>query len=316
MNLNQYDKKLLFNLDTNSRTSYVQLAKSVGLSKDAVKNRIDNYLKNELIDGFYSLIDSSKLGLYSFRVYFSFKNSSFEDELNIINYLQKNKNVFYLFAVEGNFDMGFGYFAESIFEFKKFINLFKEKFSFVELKHEGIFLKLYHFDRNYFIKNLRVQNPKGILQEPNKVKIDQIDKLILDYLSKNARIQIVDLALKLDLTSKAIIYRIKNLEKKGIILGYKPKINIEKIGYSMYKIDLILNNNLVKEKIRKFVFQLPNIIHSEEVFGGSDLEFDIECKDYDEFKKIIDKIKKEHGNEIQKIVHYRTTKIYKTNYYL
>jgi DNA-binding Lrp family transcriptional regulator len=315
MELNKFDKKLLFELDSNARTSYVQLAKKVGLSKDSVKYRIDNYLKIGLIDGFYPLIDSSKIGFYSFRVYFSFKNASVEDENQVIDYLLNKKNVFYLVSVDGWFDVGFGFFAKSIIEFKKFLAVFKEKHPFVEIIQESIFLNLYHFDRNYFIKNKRIQKPKGIIQEPNKELIDELDEKILDLLSKNARMQIIELSKNIGLTPKAIIYRITNLEKKQILLGYKPKINLEKIGYSMYKIDIFLNDTVNKEKIRKYISQLPNIIHSEEVFNGSDLEFDIECKEYNEFKEIINTIKTKHGKSIKKIKYFRTTKIHKTNYH-
>lgn len=314
MDLDKFDKKLLFALDSNARMSYVQLAKQVGLSKDSVKYRIENYLKTGLLDGFYPLINSSKLGYYSFRVYFSFKNALLEEENEIIDYLLKEKNVFYLVSIDGWFDVGFGFFARSISEFQYFLSAFKEKYSCIEIIREGIFLNLYHFDRNYFIKNKRMQQSKGILQEPDEILFDEVDETLLDLLSKNARTQIVDLANSLHLTSKAIIYRMRNLEKKGIILGYKPKINLEKIGYSMYKIDIFLEDKSTREKIKKYVIQLPNIIHSEEAFNGSDLEFDIECKTYEEFKEILSTIKEQHGKNIQKMNYYRTTKIYKTNY--
>jgi len=79
--------------------------------------------------------------------------------------------------------------------------------------------------------------------------------------------------------------------------------NLTKIDETGKKILQIISNN---------ASYLPNIIHSEEVFGGSDLEFNIECKNYSEFKRII---KKEYENEIENIKHYRTTKIIKTTYY-
>jgi DNA-binding Lrp family transcriptional regulator len=309
-----YDKKILFALDTNARTSYVQLAKQVHLSKDAIKNRINNYVKEKLIDGFYPLINSAKLGYYSFRVYFSFKNASIENEQEVIDYLIKEKNIFYLIQVEGYFDVGFGLFAKTIFEFNQFITSFKDKFSFIEIQQENIFIQLHHFDRNYLINSKRKQNAKSVLQEPNLEKLDEVDIQLLSLLSKDARMPIVNIAEKLNLTSKAIIYRLKNLEKKEIILGYKPKINLDKLGYSMYKIDLYLNDNLVKQKIKAFIYNLPNIIHAEEVFGGSDLEFDVECKDYTEFEIIINLIKKSFGKNILAIKHYRTTKILKTIY--
>lgn len=312
--LDAYDKKLLFYLDQDARASYVWLAKRVSLSKDAVKYRINNYLAIGLLDGFYTLVDSSKLGYYSFRVYFSFRKTTLEEESAVFDYLMTKNNMCYLMRAEGVFDAGFGYFSKTIIEFKEFLAKFKEKFPNVVVYKEGVFLQLSHFDRNYLINKKRSQKHRVVFQEPNAVKFDIVDFEILQTLSEDARAQIIDIAKKVKLTSKAVIYRIKNLEKKGIILGYKPKLNLDKIGYSMYKVDLYLENKKTEKMIKEFVFSLPNIIHSEIVFGGSDFEFDVECSDYKDFERIINTIKKAHGKEINRIEHYRTTKIYKTRY--
>lgn len=312
--LDAYDKKLLFYLDQDARASYVQLAKKVGLSKDAVKYRMKNYLKMGLLGGFYTLVDSSKLGYYSFRVYFSFSNVSLEDERKVYDYLSQQKNVFYLMSVQGSFDGGFGYFSKSLIEFTDFLKNFEELFSCVHIYKEGLFIQLSHFDRNYLVDKKRLQVPKAILQEPRQVDYDKIDFKILQLLSQDARAPVVDIAHKVGLTSKAVIYRMKNLEKRGIILGYKPKLNLDKIGYSMYKVDLYVENKKTEKMIREFVLTLPNIIHSERVFGGSDFEFDVECADHVEFERIINIIKKAHGKDIHRIEHYRTTAILKTRY--
>jgi len=315
MNLDAYDRKILFALDQNARESYIQLAKKSGLSKDSVKYRINNYLKNSLLGGFYALIDSSKLGYYAFRVYFLFKNTTHKDEKIILEYLKNQKRVFYLFRVEGNFDVGLGYFAKSLKEFSDFITQFGNKFSKVEIFKEELFVSLYHFDRNYLINKKRIQIPKEILQEPREIKLDKIDLELLKMISNNARIKIIDMCEKLNLTSKAVIYRLKNLEKNKVIIGYKAKLNLEKINYSMYKTDFIIRNKKIIKDVESYILQLPNIIHMEKVLGGLDLEFDIECRNYKEFKKILDDIKEHFGREIEKISYYRTTEIIKTTYF-
>ncbi len=119
----------------------------------------------------------------------------------------------------------------------------------------------------------------------------------------------------MNLTSKAIIYRLKNLEKQKLILGYKPKLNLDKFSYSMYKVDLKINDKKAIKNIKSYIFQLPNVIHTQEVFGGSNLEFDLECQTYDDFQKIIRVIKEKYGSKIEQVMHYRTTKIHKTTYF-
>lgn len=69
--------------------------------------------------------------------------------------------------------------------------------------------------------------------------IDEIDKVILSSLSKNARIPAVDIANNLKntgykITERAIRYRLRRLEQNNIVLGYSaifnPSLTSEKIS--------------------------------------------------------------------------------------
>ena len=313
--LDEYDKRLLFELDNNSRQTYLQLAKKIKISKDTIKYRMNNYKTNGLIDGFYALIDASKLGFYSIRVYFNISYASKTKEEEIIKFLKTEKRIFYLSKIEGKYSIGLGFFSKNIIEFQDFWKELKAKYpNKIRDEKFGIFTRLYQFNRNYLLKKKRVQSTKRSLGEPDIQKVDKVNYNILKILSQNAREQIIKICKKVNLTPKAVIRRIKNLEEKEIIIGYKAKINLEKIEHSMYKVDLITNGSTQIEKVKNYVFQLPNIINSEEVFGGTDFEFDVECKNYLEFEKIILKIKKEIGKDIESIKYYKTIKILKTLY--
>ncbi len=314
--LDEYDKKLLFELDKNSRQGYTELAKKLKLSKDTIKYRINNHLKNGLIDGFYALINSSKLGFYSIRVYFNFKEMSNIEEEKAILELKKSKHVFYISKIEGEYEFGIGYFCKSFSEFQEFWNKFKMKFPNKILNERAVlFLSLTHFNRNYFSKSKTFQKKYQIINEPSSEKIDEKNLKILNFLSKNARMPIVEICEKIGLTPKAVILRIKEMEKRGIILGYKTKLNLEKINISMYKVDINVKDIKKVEEVKKFIFELPNIIHYEKTLGYSDLEFDIECEHFEKFEKLIDEIKNRVGKNITSIKHYRTVKVFKTIYF-
>ena len=63
------DYKLLYELDTNSRQSYKQIGKKIGLSKDSVIYRIKQLENEEIIQQFHTVINVGKLGYLSFRLY-------------------------------------------------------------------------------------------------------------------------------------------------------------------------------------------------------------------------------------------------------
>jgi Lrp/AsnC family leucine-responsive transcriptional regulator len=60
--------------------------------------------------------------------------------------------------------------------------------------------------------------------------MDDIDLKILEMLRKNARESLANIGKSVELSAPAIGKRVKQLEEKGIILGYSLKLNHEKLG--------------------------------------------------------------------------------------
>ena len=87
------DKKILEQLDLNSRQSNSQIAKKVGLSKDAIGYRIKNLEKNQIILGHYSLLNIARLGYITYKLMFTFQNTTSEIEKEIIGNLKQNSKI-------------------------------------------------------------------------------------------------------------------------------------------------------------------------------------------------------------------------------
>jgi len=60
--------------------------------------------------------------------------------------------------------------------------------------------------------------------------MDSIDKKILQMLRRNARESFASIGKKVELSAPAVGKRVKQLEEKGIILGYSLKLNHERLG--------------------------------------------------------------------------------------
>ncbi|WP_035479470.1 Lrp/AsnC family transcriptional regulator [Gelidibacter mesophilus] len=59
------------------------------------------------------------------------------------------------------------------------------------------------------------------------IQMDDIDKEILKMLRKNARESFATIGKKVELSAPAVGKRVKQLEKKGIILAYSLQLNHE-----------------------------------------------------------------------------------------
>jgi len=90
-NLDLKDRKILYELDLDSRQSFRSIGKKVGLSKDTVASRIKSLVEEGIIQNFYAVIDAYKLGYISIRFYLTFQYTNPEIEKEIIDYFIQNK---------------------------------------------------------------------------------------------------------------------------------------------------------------------------------------------------------------------------------
>lgn len=91
-------------------------------------------------------------------------------------------------------------------------------------------------------------------------------------------------------------------------------INLAKIGYRFYKIDLDLETVAIKKELRELAKTYPNIVNENRTLGGSDFECDIEARGHDEFKKILDEIREAYGDRIRTSEYYLARKIHTISY--
>jgi DNA-binding Lrp family transcriptional regulator len=98
--LDEIDTKIVRLLSQNSRMSYVAIAKEVGLSRVAVKARIESMESQKIIEKYSIIINPTKIG-NSLAVFFDMKVQP--DRLNeTINNLIKIPQIIKLYQMTGN----------------------------------------------------------------------------------------------------------------------------------------------------------------------------------------------------------------------
>ena len=104
--------------------------------------------------------------------------------------------------------------------------------------------------------------------------LDKADNTILTNLEFNSRIKDKDLAKLCHLSKDSIRYRIRNLEKEGIILGYSCFIDYTKLGRICYKIYLKIHGSEKDwNNLREFIDSFNSIFERFE--AQSDWNFGI-----------------------------------------
>ena len=240
--LDKKDKKILYLLDVNGRHTYSQLAKKITMSKQLVKYRIDRLEKTGIIKGYYPMIDTSKLGLTTFRIYFKLKNITPAKKEEIVNYFKQQKNIWAVVLIAGKWDIALGISVKNIYLFYEIWDNILEKYlENIKDYRTSIYSPIYHYAKAYIIGN-KDNSKIRILGGREKVSYDDKDLEILITLSKNARASLLDIAKSVGISAELTSYRIKQLQKRGIIQGYRAMIDVEKLDYHFYKAEIRLSN--------------------------------------------------------------------------
>ena len=301
------DRKLLFELDSNSRQPLSKIAKRIRVNKNTLKFRFSRLLKEGHISGFYPVLDISKLGYLSVRVYFNFFNTTPDKENQIFAYFAKHRLVGVVAELETIYDVMISVVVPDIYEFEKFWNEFKHLFrdSFQNEKI-NIFTKVIHFKRKYLSPNADQKDfSEQVIGGSQKTDFDGIDLKIIALLTKNCRESALEMSKRLKLPSRTILYRIRQLEKKGIILGYRINLDLEKIGYEYYKINFQLHSLKNSKEIESFCKMNKNILFMDFTLSDYDFEVDVEIKNKAELYLLIKELKSKFGIKRYEIIAFK-----------
>ena len=284
------DRKILYELDYNSRQSFSQIGKKVGLHKNLVLYRVKRLTEKGVIRYFYTVIDSFKLGYNCFRMYIKFQNTTPEIRKEITDYFVNNKYTWWVGSFEGCYDFAIVTWVKDLHDFhvfwdetlKKYRNYFRDQI-FCN------YVRLHLFRNSFIVKKYdkRDRETFEITGGGRKVKTDELDFQILEILAKNARIPTVEIAKKLNSTVDTINSRIKKLTKLDVIQGFRVSIDFSKLGYQFFKVNINLNDYNERGRIINYIKNDPHLVMIDKSIGYFDLELDLWVQNLEQFHNIM-----------------------------
>jgi Lrp/AsnC family leucine-responsive transcriptional regulator len=281
--MDRIDLKLIKEMDENSRKSFTQIGKKIGVSKEVTRYRFENLRKKNIIRNTYALINNYKLGAMIFITWIKFHQTTSEVEKEIIENLKKEKGVGVLIDVYGKWDLALGIWSTNIIEYynkfqeitKKYSKFIKEKLVTTEINCTYLSQKKIYDSE---IENTNIGN------QIEKSKLDEKDIEIIKILAKNSRVLTTEIAKKLNITATATAKRIRRLEKEKIIAAYKLEINYEKLNLTHYRIFLKINQE-DKNKIKEYIKTMPQAISVMNYIGYADVDFRVIVSNTKEYLK-------------------------------
>ena len=103
------------------------------------------------------------------------------------------------------------------------------------------------------------------------MKIEELDKKILNVLNRDARMSFRRIAKELRISPTTLYNKVKKLERSGVLKGYIPLINKESLGYDLMAIISLRVRQEKDSEVQKAIAKLPQVGAVYEVTGDWDL---------------------------------------------
>ncbi|MAG02227.1 hypothetical protein CMI42_02725, partial [Candidatus Pacearchaeota archaeon] len=216
--------------------------------------------------------------------------------------------------IAGKWDVALGVSVKDIYDFyDTWDKILKEHLESIGDYKVSIYSPIYHYAKSY-LTGEQDSSKIRILGGKEKVEYDSKDIRILIYLSKNARISLLDLSEALKMSPESISYRIKQMQKKGIIQGFRAMIDVHKMGYEFYKAEIRLSNYQDIEKIYRYCHSHPNIYQVDKTIGGETLEIEFHVRSLKEMLEIMEDFESKFPKVVEKFDYITVLEEVKTTY--
>jgi DNA-binding Lrp family transcriptional regulator len=125
-----YDRKILSVLNKDARQSLADISKQVGLSRDAVRNRIVKLIEGKVIVNFKPILNSPAMGYPIINyVFIALHNPTAEQEEKFVKYMQSKKNITYVASLIGKWDFIIDIMAQNPGQFNEVMKDLRQNFS-------------------------------------------------------------------------------------------------------------------------------------------------------------------------------------------
>ncbi len=311
--MDKRDLEIMKVLDHNARQSNSQIAKKVGLSKDVVNYRIKKLKNQQIITGYYAVVNGARLGNKYYKLLLRFQTIGKEREQELIMWLKERTLVNWVGSCDGSWSIIITLSVKDLKELDEFLEEAYLKFGEGFQKKEILITKqIQVFNEKYLYTPERLNYVYKIDTTDEAVNIDDTDKIILQELAKNARVPVTNISERTTLTAEAVAQRIRKLIDNKLIIGFKPRIDFVKLGYQYHHVFISVKGAKKTKEIINYYQQHNSCITIIEYVGYYDLHLELVLKSNQEFREAILDLRNKFGNSI---IEYEPLTIY-TEYLL
>jgi DNA-binding Lrp family transcriptional regulator len=289
--LDKIDQKLMKELAQNSRLPLSVLSKRIGVSKQVCHYRLKRLEEKNIITGYKAKINSALLGYSSFCIYIKLIDITEEQENMLIANITSKDYVRWFVTCTGRWDIMVTFSARNNIEYnirmKELLKIIGSK-----VLHYETSILLATYD-SWLKDRIMLKNDLQESTSEKGIGLNETDKKILSVLQQDCRTSAATIASLVKLTSEAVIYRIKRLQKEKIIHSFAIAINKEKLGLTWYQIQFLLKNidESEEKKLLSKLKMIDGVGYMVWMIGKWNFEINMYCRSISEFRANLMKIR-------------------------
>jgi Lrp/AsnC family leucine-responsive transcriptional regulator len=120
--------------------------------------------------------------------------------------------------------------------------------------------------------------------------IDQIDRMILEALQRDARMSLKELAALAGLSSPSVAERVRRLEERGVIRGFTVQIDPKALGYTIQAIVRVKPLPGKLHIVGQVLESIPEFVECDRVTGDDCYVARLFVRDIEQLDEILDRI--------------------------
>ncbi|MBN2457952.1 Lrp/AsnC family transcriptional regulator [Candidatus Woesearchaeota archaeon] len=290
--LYKIDKKILNLIDDNPRISQSEMSKKLDIPQQTINYRIRKLKNENQIKKFAALINYMKLGYYEYHVFFRIENMP-ENETAVMEYFSKHKKMWWAAKIGSFYDIMVQLVVRNIEEIEDFLEELNRMFPNVFGDHITLQVIRHELFNHPFLKTDKLVLKRKVSYELSKenIDIDNLDFRLLGIIKDNCRMPVAEMSRALGCSCQTVKERIRKLEERKIVVGYRMFHNIR---IKKAFLALIRYRNFSKEQERRLlsqVYQINDFTQYWKLFGEFNLLLHARCDDYEQFQDTFTKLR-------------------------
>lgn len=278
MRLDLLHKKILYELEKDSSQPVSVLAKRLGRSKEVIAYRIHQLQKENILLGCSAIVDMARFDYFTFRIYIKWQDMTLEQKQEFFDDIGQNENIWTTTVLHGTWDAAFFIGIKTHEYVQKFHTIWND----IQLKYKehiaatkiAVYAPVHNFNKRFFIDTAEPVMER-VYGAGVPVEHDEIDEKLISLYATDVRQTYTSLAEKLGISAETVRQRIRKLEQKKVIVGYKINLNLPKMGHQGYRVDFALNSVKRNKELFEYLKQHKYFYQINRSIGGADFETEI-----------------------------------------